>query len=66
VIDIGSMEHSNGEARAGAGFWEAVTSALAAIARRTGCSLKESPLPEIREVARDLNDWQQKQPVKRV
>jgi hypothetical protein len=34
-------------------FWQAVGAALAALARRTGCSLYDSPLPEIREAARD-------------
>jgi hypothetical protein len=38
------------------GFWHAVVAAFGALARRTGCSLNESPLPEIREAARDL-DW---------
>ena len=36
------------------GFWSTVAAALAALARNSGCSLHDSPLPELREVARDL------------
>jgi hypothetical protein len=36
-----------------AGFWRAVGAALAALAKRSGCSLFDSPLPEIREAAHD-------------
>jgi hypothetical protein len=34
-------------------FWETVTSALAALARKGGGSLTESPLPELRFAARE-------------
>jgi hypothetical protein len=36
-----------------AGFWETVTSALAALARKGGGSLTDSPLPELRYAARE-------------
>jgi hypothetical protein len=36
-----------------AGFWETFTSALAAIARKGGGSLTDSPLPELRFTARE-------------
>jgi hypothetical protein len=39
------------------GFWARVGGALAALARLSGCSVEQSPLPELREVARDLRDW---------
>jgi hypothetical protein len=44
------MEHSSEQFSS---FWQAVGAALAALARRTGCSLHDSPLPELREAARD-------------
>jgi hypothetical protein len=50
------MERSS-TVRGAAGFWQMVSAALAALARKSGCSLLESPLPEIREAARDLQDW---------
>jgi hypothetical protein len=37
-------------------FWQVLGAALAALARKSGCSLHHSPLPEIREAARD---WRQ-------
>jgi hypothetical protein len=39
------------------GFWGRVGDAIAALARMSGCSVEHSPLPELREVARDLRDW---------
>lgn len=67
LIDISIVQRSPSEAREATAFWETVTTALATLARRTGCSLKDSPLPEIREVAEDLDDWHPKQklPAKR-
>jgi hypothetical protein len=35
------------------GFWETVTCALAALARKGGGSLTDSPLPELRYTARE-------------
>jgi hypothetical protein len=40
----------------GDGFWDALGSALAALARRTGSSASGCPLPEVREAARDLRE----------
>jgi hypothetical protein len=40
-----------------AGIWRALGSALVALARKSGSSLHHSPLPEIREAARD---WRRK------
>jgi hypothetical protein len=53
AIDIGRMDHLPVD-RGGTGFWQRVGAALAALARRSGCSLYDSPLPEIREAAQDL------------
>jgi hypothetical protein len=36
-------------------FWEIISAALSALAKESGCSLHHSPLPELREAARD---WQ--------
>jgi hypothetical protein len=44
--------------------WRRVRGALAALAVRTGCSLEESPMPEIREVARELRDRQEQPPAR--
>jgi hypothetical protein len=44
------------------GFWEAVGSALATLARRTGSSASGCPLPEVREAARDLRGLRYQQP----
>ena len=38
-------------------FWQAFGAALAVLAGRSLCSLAESPLPEIREAARDFAEW---------
>jgi hypothetical protein len=43
-----------------AGFWDTVTSVLAALARQGGGSLTESPLPELRFAAREwdrASEW---------
>jgi hypothetical protein len=45
-----------------ASFWQAVGGALATMARRAGCSLRDSPLPEIREVAHELGEWHRPPP----
>jgi hypothetical protein len=37
-------------------FWGRVGAALAALARMAGCSVEQSVLPELREVARELQD----------
>jgi hypothetical protein len=50
------MPHTHGH-RLAYGFWARVGAALAALARLSGCSVEQSPLPELREVARDLRDW---------
>ncbi|MEX0992695.1 MAG: hypothetical protein WDZ37_01740 [Solirubrobacterales bacterium] len=42
--------------RDGRRFWGSVAAAIAALARRTGCSIEQSPLPEIREVGRDWHE----------
>jgi hypothetical protein len=34
-------------------FWASVAAAIAALVRRSGCSIDHSPLPEIREVGRE-------------
>jgi hypothetical protein len=39
------------------GFWQTVGAGIAALARRTGCSLQHHPLPEIREVGYELREW---------
>jgi len=57
ALDIRPMETMRTDARAQAGFWTRVGAALAALARMTGCSVEQSPLPELREVAHDLRDW---------
>ena len=44
--------------------WRRVRGALAALAVRTGCSLDESPMPEIREAARDLRNQQEDPPAR--
>jgi hypothetical protein len=49
------MERTSTATQTG-GFWQAVSAALAALARKSGCSLLDSPLPEIREAARDWRD----------
>ena len=36
-----------------------VGAAIAALARSAGCSVDESPLPEVREVAAELREWRQ-------
>jgi hypothetical protein len=36
-------------------FWHRVAGALSALAKKSGCSLHHSPLPELREAVRD---WQ--------
>jgi hypothetical protein len=41
------------DSAAARGFWRSVGAAIAALARRTGCSIEQSPLPEIREVGRE-------------
>jgi hypothetical protein len=46
------MHGSQTEARS-AGFWQTVTSVLAALARKGGGSLSDSPLPELRYAARE-------------
>jgi hypothetical protein len=38
-------------------FWGTVGTAIAGLAKRAGCSARECPLPEIREAARDLDEW---------
>jgi hypothetical protein len=38
-------------------FWHSIAGALASLARSAGCSADSSPLPEIREAARDLREW---------
>jgi hypothetical protein len=43
------------------GFWAAVGSALAALARRTGSSASGCPLPEVREAARDIRELRHRQ-----
>lgn len=52
------------ELRDGTIAWRRVRGALAALAVRTGCSLEESPMPEIREVARELRDQQEQPPAR--
>jgi hypothetical protein len=49
--------HANRSPRSG--FWETFSAALAVLARRSGCSFSESPLPEIREAVRDFTEWSQ-------
>jgi hypothetical protein len=67
-LDIGLMRNVRDPQRdiAGAhppdsGFWEAVGSALAALARRTGSSASGCPLPEVREAARDIRELRHRQ-----
>jgi hypothetical protein len=52
AIDKGCMPNSQTEPQS-AGFWETVTSALAALARQGGGSLTHNPLPELRFTARE-------------
>jgi hypothetical protein len=47
------LEHRRQETR----FWGTVGTAIAGLAKRAGCSAKQCPLPEIREAARDLDEW---------
>jgi hypothetical protein len=47
------MDHVAANRQETTGFWAMVSAALAALVRKSGCSLLESPLPEIREAARD-------------
>jgi hypothetical protein len=47
----------DGQAAGGAregGFWQAFSAAIAILARQSGCSLSDSPVPEIREAVRDF------------
>jgi hypothetical protein len=46
------MHGSQTEARS-AGFWQTVTSVLAALATKGGGSLRDNPLPELRYTARE-------------
>jgi hypothetical protein len=56
-FDIESMTTSRMDAQSDSGgFWARVATALAALARMAGCSVEQSMLPELREVARDLRD----------
>jgi hypothetical protein len=38
-------------------LWGTLGTAIVGLARRAGCSAKECPLPEIREAARDIDEW---------
>jgi hypothetical protein len=38
-------------------FWQAFSAALAVLAGRSWYSLSDSPLPEVREAARDFSEW---------
>ena len=53
------MDHLHSGRSPRSGFWETLGAALAVLARRSGCSLSESPLPEIREAVRDFAEWAQ-------
>jgi hypothetical protein len=48
------------------GFWQVVGSALATLARRTGCSASECPLPEVRAAARDVSRPRPNEPARRI
>ncbi len=47
-IDAQDTKHS---------FWGTVGAAVAGLAKRAGCSADHCPLPEVREAARDLREW---------
>jgi len=53
------MNDQSRDAFARGGFWTRVGTLLTAMARRSGCSVNDSPLPELREVGRDLHEWSQ-------
>jgi hypothetical protein len=38
-------------------FWGTLGTAIVGLARRAGCSARDCPLPEIREAARDIDEW---------
>ena len=63
--DIDPMdEPCQQDLRDGTIAWRRVRGALAALAVRTGCSLEESPMPEIREVARELRERPEQPPAR--
>jgi hypothetical protein len=49
------VDGSNPDLESKSDFWQRVAGALAALAKKSGCSLHHSPLPELREAVRD---WQ--------
>jgi hypothetical protein len=51
------MEHASVIEEKTRGIWRAIADVLAELARTSGCSLHHSPLPEIREAAREWRDW---------
>jgi hypothetical protein len=53
------MENSGREAFEASGRWKKIASGITALLRHSGCSVVQSPLPELREVARDLREWRQ-------
>jgi hypothetical protein len=53
TLDRELVEHA--DLKRTSGIWQAISSALVALARKSGATLHHSPLPEIREAARD---WQ--------
>jgi hypothetical protein len=56
-LDIETMDGSSTTPVRGASFWDVFSAALALLARQSGCSLRESPLPEVREAVRDFAEW---------
>jgi hypothetical protein len=53
------MESSGREIYEARGPWGKIASCFSALLRHSGCSVDQSPLPELREVARDLREWRQ-------
>jgi hypothetical protein len=53
------MESSGREAFEASGPWGKIASGFTALLRHSGCSVDQSPLPELREVARDIREWHQ-------
>jgi hypothetical protein len=45
--------------RTGKRLLKRVGAGIAALARSAGCSVDQSPLPEVREVAAELREWRQ-------